>query len=126
MRRSTVLACLLPFLLSLLAIGQPSAFKSTGPVASSTVHKIDPKLRTMAQAGGHLPVFIVLRSQPYKAILERESRVRPGSGWRCWSIPHRLRSWYTRMASEKGILNSTRVRRPLLDGWLNLRTPGRS
>jgi len=71
MRRSTVLACLLPFLLSLLAIGQPSAFKSTGPVASSTVHKIDPKLRTMAQAGGHLPVFIVLRSQPHKAILER-------------------------------------------------------
>lgn len=33
--------------------------------------KIDPKLRRMAVGGGSLPVFIVLRNQPHKRILDR-------------------------------------------------------
>lgn len=33
--------------------------------------KVSPKLRKMAEAGGALPVFIVLRSQPHREILER-------------------------------------------------------
>ena len=33
--------------------------------------KVSPKLRRMAEAGGALPVFIVLRSQPHQEILER-------------------------------------------------------
>src|ERR1017187_10289043 len=39
------------------------------------------------------------------------------------SSPPRVHSWYTRISTDCGIRNSTRVRLPFLDGALSLSTP---
>ena len=44
---------------------------ASGQSIPEAYEKVSPKLRRMAEAGGALPVFIVLRSQPHREILER-------------------------------------------------------
>jgi len=54
---------------SVMALSTPTAASvNLGP---SATEKASAKLRAMAQAGGFLPVFVVLRSQPHREILER-------------------------------------------------------
>ena len=54
---------------SVMALSAPTAVSvNLGP---SATEKVSAKLRAMAQAGGFLPVFVVLRSQPHREILER-------------------------------------------------------
>src|SRR5260370_18984996 len=45
--------------------------QQTGPPPGETVDKISPRVRERAQAGGMLPVFIVLNRQPHLEILAR-------------------------------------------------------
>jgi uncharacterized protein (TIGR03437 family) len=54
---------------SVIALSTPTA--ASVNLRASATEKVSAKVRAMAQGGGFLPVFVVLRSQPHREILER-------------------------------------------------------